>query len=157
MLCEKCKKNQATVKIIKNYNGNISEEYLCPICAKEENISFNIFPKANMGEGLFNLFSPVASKELTCDKCNTTYSEFKSKGKFGCEECFGKFEKYLDSIFKNIHSSTEHKGKLPKKCGEELRKKKEKEELRDKLSRAIAEERYEDAIVLRDRLKEMEE
>ena len=92
MLCEKCKKIQATVKIIKNYNGNVSEEYLCPVCAKEENISFNMFSTNSIGDSLFNLFSPAPSKELVCDKCNTTYKEFKAKGKFGCEECFNKFE-----------------------------------------------------------------
>ena len=59
-------------------------------------------------------------------------------------------------MLKNIQASNEHKGKLPEKCGEELRRKREKEDLKDKLNRAISEERYEDAIVLRDRLKEME-
>ena len=43
MLCEKCKKNNATVKIVKNYNGIITEKHLCQVCAGNDEFNFSEF------------------------------------------------------------------------------------------------------------------
>lgn len=156
MLCQKCQSNQATVKIVKNINGNITEEYLCKSCANGEDINFKDFYNENLFENFFNVFSPTISSSLICDRCKTSYNEFKKTGKFGCSECFFKFQGYLDSTLKNIHGSSTHTGKYPKRCGEHLKLKKEKNDLKILLSEAIAKENYEEAAKLRDRIKELE-
>ena len=156
MLCQKCQSNQATIKLIKNINGNITEQYLCKACANGEDINFKDFYKDNLFDNFFNAFSPSISSPLMCDRCQTTYNEFKKTGKLGCSDCFFKFQGYLDSTLKNIHGSTTHTGKYPKRCGEHLKLKKEKNELKRLLSEAISNENYEEAAILRDRIKEME-
>ena len=156
MLCQKCQKNNATVKIIKNYNGNITEQYLCQSCAGNDEIHISDITNNTIFNELFGMFKPVISSDYVCDKCHTTYNEFKKTGKFGCEKCFLKFEPYLDSLFRNIHSSDTHKGKLPKKCADEIIRKREKEDLKESLKKAIYEENYEEAARLRDIIRKME-
>ncbi|MBE7015017.1 MAG: excinuclease [Ruminococcaceae bacterium] len=156
MLCEKCKKNNATVKIVKNYNGIITEKHLCQVCAGNDEFNFSEFSKGSILNDLFGMFTPVTTSDYVCDRCNTSYKEFKETGKFGCADCYEKFEVYLDPLFKNIHASSSHTGKIPKRCGEDLKNKKLKSELKLKLQKAIAEENYEEAAKIRDEIKGLE-
>lgn len=153
MLCQKCQKNNANVKIVKNYNGNITEQYLCSECANKEDINFTGFKTDNIFNNLFNVFTPISSSELICDDCKTTYKEFKKTGKFGCASCYEKFERYLDPLFKNIHGSTLNNSKLPKRCGETLRLKRKEEDLKEQLRKAVSEENFEEAAKPRDEIK----
>jgi len=59
---------------------------------------------------------------------------------------------------KRIHGSTRHIGKSPKEVDETDGKKKisEAQELRQRLHRAIDAEEFEEAAVLRDRIRELE-
>lgn len=157
MLCQKCGKNNANVKIVKNFNGNIEEFYLCSACAdkKDLNFSINIHPES-LFDNFFNIFTPPEVTELICEKCGTTYSKFKKNGKFGCDQCFNTFETYLDPIFKNIHGATSHNGKLPKRSAEPLRRKKELENLKAELKDAIIKENFEEAARLRDQIRDIE-
>ena len=157
MLCQKCKKNNANVKIVKNYNGNIEELYLCSACAGKEDINFNENMYSNgLFDNLFNIFTPLGINELICDNCKTTYSQFKKNGKFGCSECFDAFERYLDPLFKNIHGSVSHCGKLPKRSAEPIRKRKRLEDLKAQLKEAVSHEDFEEAVTLRDEIREIE-
>ena len=157
MLCKRCGKNNANIKIVKNYNGNVEEIYLCSACASQEDLNFNQeFYNPSLFGNLFNIFTPLGTKEIICDKCNTSYSEFKQSGKFGCAHCFNKFEPYLDPLFKNIHGATIHTGKLPKRSAEPIRIKRQADDLKKKLKLAIAEENFEEAAKLRDEIKGLE-
>ena len=54
MLCQRCHKNEATVHIKNNINGNVTEMMLCRDCAEKENItSFFQFPSDNLFSGFF--------------------------------------------------------------------------------------------------------
>jgi len=57
---------------------------------------------------------------------------------------------------RRIHGSTEHRGKIPKKAGGKMRVKREIEELKYQLEKAIKEEAYEKAAELRDKIRELE-
>lgn len=156
MLCQKCQKNNANVKIVKNYNGNVEEFYLCSACAAKEDLKFkeNMY-SSSLFDNLFNIFTPLGTNELMCTNCKTTYSEFKKKGKFGCTECFNAFENYLEPLFKNIHGSITHSGKLPKRSAEPIRMRRKADELKEKLNQAIKEENFEEAARIRDELREI--
>lgn len=157
MLCQKCGKNNASVKIVKNYNGNVEELHLCSACASKEDLNFNQdFYNHPLFSSLFNAFTPLGKNEVVCDRCKTSYSEFKKSGKFGCSDCFNKFEPYLESLFKNIHGATAHTGKLPKRSAEPLRLKRHTDDLKKKLKQAIAEENFEEAAKLRDEIRSIE-
>lgn len=157
MLCQKCNKNSATVKIVKNLNGNVEEMYLCPACAEKEdlNLNSNLFSDS-LFSNIFNIFTPLGTNEIVCDNCKTTYSEFKKTGKFGCSHCFLKFENYLEPLFKNIHGATTHTGKLPKNSAAPIMLKRKVGDLKELLKKAVFEENFEEAAKLRDEIRSLE-
>ena len=157
MLCQKCNKNSATVKIVKNFNGNVEEIYLCSACAEKEDLNLSEeFFSNSLFDNLFNIFTPLGTKELICENCNTSYSEFKKTGKFGCSSCYDKFKGYLDPLFKNIHGATNHTGKLPNRSASSLILKRKKQDLKELLKKAVMEENFEEAAKIRDEIKSIE-
>ena len=100
-----------------------------------------------------------------CDNCNLKFDDFINTGKFGCAKCYETFERKIDPILKNIHGSNRHIGRLGsiknisnKNVEEEKKDKKESklDILKQDLKDAIKEERYEDAAVIRDKIKKLE-
>ena len=142
MICEKCKKNTATVHLKQTINGSVKETFLCPVCAQEEGlIAGNFF-------SLFN--APLkTTQKLTCPTCKSTLDFYRKTGRFACPDCYSAFSDSVESILKKIHKTSEHKGDMssvPSKLD------KLKLELRD----AIETENFELAAKLRDEIKEME-
>ena len=60
------------------------------------------------------------------------------------------------TVLKNIQGSVYHSGKIPKKAGAELYVKREIENLKSELKRAVEKEEYEQAAKLRDKIKSLE-
>jgi len=58
-------------------------------------------------------------------------------------------------VIKNVHGSSSHEGKLPRRAGAHLSVKREETSLRQLLKRAIAEENYEEAAKYRDAIREL--
>ena len=101
-----------------------------------------------------NPYKRVAAR---CPSCGMTYDELRRTGKFGCSSCYDAFESYITGSLKSIHGDNVHKGKVPKRNGGPLLKKHELEDLKRRLVDAIAKEEFEEAAVLRDRIKALEE
>jgi protein arginine kinase activator len=59
-------------------------------------------------------------------------------------------------ILKRIQGRTEHSGKVPKKIGGQIWLSREIKRLKDELNKAVAEEAYERAAQLRDKIRELE-
>ncbi len=164
MLCERCKKKTATVHMARIINGMKVETHLCDQCASEaytENpISFQ-----DIFQGLLNIVNNSAKPQkgetgageaLACPSCGMTYEQFRRNGKFGCSRCYDTFGAQLDGTLKSIHGSNVHKGKIPLKSGKNYRMKKEKDELKQKLKAAIEKEEFEEAALLRDKIRALE-
>ncbi len=157
MLCQKCQKNIANVNVVRNINGQITELHLCSECAAGENIAFPSFSGNELFSAFFKDFTPQPeSDEPRCPTCSMTYRKLKEQGKFGCNDCFTAFEKYLDSMLKSVQGNNRHTGKLPRKTEGPLKRQRELEELKYQLRKAIEEEHFEYAAQLRDQIKEME-
>jgi len=170
MLCDICAKNQATVHLTEIVDGQITELHLCERCAKEKSSQMEQqFGLSDLLAGLVDFGKNIEEKEdlkLKCPNCKLTYREFKKIGRLGCSECYATFSKYLEFLLKSIHGANQHVGKIPG-CPP-LAKTKEKaktqvleaedrlDELKDKLSQAIAQEAFEEAAKLRDSIKELE-
>ena len=181
MKCQKCSQREANVHVVKSINGNIVEYHLCEKCAAEEpDIEMNPLLGLNsLLTGMFNIgghfgnaglsgtvsgtgnstssginksgFSPAA-----CDRCGMTLHEFQQKGRLGCAACYDKFGPRLEPIFKRLHGSVVHKGRMPGNVAEDLKIDREMERLRELLNKAIHEEAYEKAAELRDEIKVLE-
>ncbi len=159
MLCEKCGKNMATTHIRSVVNGVVSEKNLCSSCAKAE--GYNDLGHNSLASMLASMFGEVSGTALPsavkCPVCNSTFNDIAKTGRVGCAECYKTFNNELLPYLKRVHGSTKHAGKIP--CRAPLMVKPEKEtveSLRLELNRLVSEEKYEQAAVVRDKIKEME-
>lgn len=163
MLCERCHKNEATVHTVQVVNGEKTEHYYCESCAKETGFEHPISFQ-DIFQGLLNFNSPKQGEfsnpyrgtGLKCPECGMTYDELRRNGKFGCSSCYEAFAPYIGETLKSIHGAGTHMGKVPKRNGGTLLKKHELDDLKRRLVEAISKEEYEEAAVLRDRIRALE-
>jgi protein arginine kinase activator len=168
MLCENCKKNEASVHFTQIINGGKQELNICESCAREIN-NFEMtgdkgfggpFSFHNILSGIMDYMSPSQgiskAQVLTCKNCGTTYNEFKRYGLLGCSECYKSFSPTIEPVIKRVQGNLEHTGKIPKKLGKEIMEKKRLSKLKEELQKAIANEEYEKATQIRDNIKSLQ-
>ena len=183
MLCSNCGKNEANVHYTHVVNGEKTEYNLCDECAKKlgiDDIDFsmpisfsNFIGDFFEEDGLLPSFS--GNMITKCPKCGLTYDEFAKNGKFGCGECYETFANKIESVLKNLHGSSKHRGRAPQRLQEPKYKNEVNEdadikhepvidktmqridELNEDIKKAIKEERYEDAAKIRDEIKKLEQ
>ncbi|MFC3040951.1 UvrB/UvrC motif-containing protein [Virgibacillus xinjiangensis] len=170
MECQECHKRPATLHLTKVINGSKTTVHVCGVCAKEMgymNSSEEGYSLQNLLSGLFNFDPGVLgaqkgqpyqqSQEFQCPGCGMTFSEFQRVGKFGCASCYKTFSSRLDPIFRRVHSgNTQHSGKIPKRQGGDLNKKKQLENYREQLKHLIEEEAFEEAAKVRDQIRALQ-
>jgi len=161
MLCDMCGKNEATVHLTEIINDQMTKLHLCEACAKKKSAQMEEhFGLDSLLAGLVDLGRPMESvkdKRLKCPSCGLTYNDFKKLGRLGCDRCYETFKEYLVPLFKRIHGSDFHTGKMPRRKGRAARPKKVNvEELKRRLKRAIELEEFEEAAQLRDKIKKYE-
>lgn len=166
MLCQECHKRPATLHFTKIVNGEKTEFHICEACAREKGEWIpgtpNTFSIHNLLSGLLDfehknhggMAKPPQS--LRCDQCGLTYSQFSKIGRFGCSSCYRHFADRLDPLFKRVHGNTVHVGKIPRRSGGRLKRKKELEQLKMELQACIQREEFEQAAKIRDRIRELE-
>jgi len=159
MLCEKCKKNTATIFYQQIINGEKREYHICEECAAnmQNGVSFDTIFK-----GFLDSFISMGTTGYTkhnaffCPTCKLSFEDFRQTGKVGCADCYNAFKEQLIPVLKNIQGSVRHSGKLPKKAGAELSTKRELENLKSRLKKAVEKEEYEEAAKLRDKIRNLE-
>ncbi len=157
MLCEKCNKRQATTHIKSVVNGVKKEYNLCAECAAAEGFGAN-----SLTGMLASMFGDISkyntiSDGKKCSVCGASFSDIAHSGKVGCSECYNTFYDELLPYLKRVHGSLNHVGKVPNSAPLVVTPKKTSiDDLRKELARLVAEENYEQAAVVRDRIKEME-
>ena len=169
-MCQNCGKNEANFKYTQIINGVKKEVTLCSGCARKLGID-NMDIPINFTSFLGDFFNDYAessllptfrTNEVKCKTCNMSYNDFINTGMFGCSDCYDVFGGPIDSLLKNLHGTSKHIGRKVKNQNVVQEVKKKKEELSDKdklqkeLTKAIKEERYEDAAKIRDKIKEMD-
>lgn len=176
MLCQKCKKNNASVYYKENINGKVTEYSLCPECAAELEKNGIIKlekPFERLGDSMFD-FSPLfsgflggldralggssaASKEpKKCPLCGSTFNDIARSGHIGCPECYVTFEDELAATINQLHGSAKPTGRIPKRFGEKQNREQEIAKLKAEMKTAIETQEFERAAELRDKLKALE-
>lgn len=169
MICQNCKAKNATTHIKTIINGQLSELYLCSDCAKSKgygNVFFNF--DDNFGSFLGGFLGGLATENQIerCEHCGSSFADITANGKIGCAHCYQKFRAQLIPMIQRIHGEASHKGKRP--GGSALRisdpnqqimvaKTSEIEAKKLKLKQAIESQNFEEAAVLRDEIKELEQ
>ena len=166
MLCQECGSKPATLHFTKIVNGEKTEFHICESCAREKGEGLpgtaNGFSIHSLLSGLLD-FDPASQNGLgpkpqtiRCDECGLTYSQFSKIGRFGCSSCYRHFSNRLDPLFKRVHGSITHVGKIPKRSGGQIQFKREVEQLKKELHHHIEHEEFEDAANIRDRIRDLE-
>ncbi len=159
MLCERCKKQVATIHLTEIVKNTKTERHLCEDCAREEGIALTT--PASLQDVLSGMLQAHedAGREaaLACPACGLTYAEFRQGGRLGCPHDYEVFAEPLRDVFEKVHGATEHAGKVPARLGADERDQRDLLQLRRKLQEAVEEERYEEAARLRDQIRERED
>ena len=124
MLCEHCKKREATVKYVEVINGVKTEHNLCTQCAAHTDLGqFSAlfegeFPLGKLLSGLLGTQETEEEGEkysgVVCPTCGTTYEEFVKDSRFGCPDCYSVFDLLIHDKIRQLQGNVRHTGKHPK-------------------------------------------
>lgn len=167
MKCNHCGKNEANTHYKRVINGKKEEMYLCEECAKElgvmndfsfEPFSMDTFFGNLLGAGAAALNS-IAGVDR-CTYCGSSFNDIVNSGKVGCANCYDRFESKLNPSIEKLHGRTRHVGKSVSYTVEEDEEQESVDELtklKEEMKLAIKEQRFEDAAVIRDKIKNLTE
>ena len=181
-VCQSCQEREATI-LFRHIRGNEKRTLrLCSRCAGERARKFeggSPEPPAPSGaEGqeakpdtppkkpvakqinvvVGHLSLSESTEQVECGECGMTYKDFRKVGRLGCGGCYAAFSSQLERLFKRIHGAVRHEGKGPRPSSPESRSGSgdEWQKLREALRQAVAEEAYEKAAAIRDRIAQLE-
>lgn len=159
MLCELCQNNLATVHLKQVVNGEVRELHACEECAEREGLELQ---SESLTDFLFGLGAEPAAEpaapppadgkteDKVCPACQMRQSDFKQTSRLGCPECYNTFKATILPLVASMHRGAEkHSGRAP----DGVRTIEELEELRAKLDKAVSDQDFEGAAVIRDAIK----
>ena len=161
MQCCVCKEKEAKVHLTQIVGDKMQKVDLCEECAKQKGVNDPAgFSLADLllGLGASQEMEQVAgSGDLKCPHCGFTQADFKKAGRLGCSECYETFAEGLEGLLKSMHKGIKHLGKVPQSLqqGRDLSEK--LKSLQKKLDKAVADEDFETAAVVRDEIKTTKE
>jgi len=163
MLCQDCKKKEATVHLTQIINNEKTVLNLCRECAEKRGFHAPLEGKAfPLAEFLASILDqslkkvPAELKESKCSVCKIDYSDFVKAGRLGCGNCYKVFRPQLKDLLRKIHGSDVHRGKIPGADQDVMRPIKEQRHLQEQLKKAVEAEDFEKAAKLRDKIKSLE-
>ena len=151
MICQICKKSQATIHMTQQKKERVVKIHMCRQCAEEKGLDYidkSNFAMGNIISGLFAGPMDGLRKErkaFACPNCGTSYDDFKEVARLGCSECYEFFKTQLLPVLRNLHIKTQHLGKFPESRGAHA----------DDIKRIT--ESYERAAEIRDEIRGIEE
>lgn len=173
MICDFCKKNIATVHLIRVQDDNVEKVNICQECARD----FSFFSEEDFYNDLSNILGRIfqsgkeslydgkdrqmfegleIKKNKKCPFCSTDLKSIRKKGRMGCPHCYSEFKNALMPIMRMIHKDMEYRGKMPRAVPRQMKLEKSISDLRKRLKNEIFIENFEEAARLRDRIKQLE-
>jgi protein arginine kinase activator len=159
MLCCICKEKEATVFMTQIVGDKMQKLDLCEECAKHKGVNDPAgFSLADLLLGLGasqELEQASGGSDLRCAKCGFTQADFKKAGRLGCAECYMTFAEGLEGLLKTMHKGTRHVGKVPQALQQSRDMSERMKVLQKKLAKAVEDENFEQAALLRDEIRQM--
>ena len=158
MLCESCRERDAVVHLTTIENNAVHQLHLCERCAAERGVETTVAtPKHPLAEFLHQQVPVPNADGVRCTFCNTTMSDFRATGRWGCARCYTNFESGIRELLRRVHGNHRHAGRTYRPpMSESLERAAVLGELKDRLRRAIESEQFELAADLRDRIRGLE-
>jgi protein arginine kinase activator len=170
MSCDQCHEREAVIHLTQIVDEQVTTLHLCEQCAAEKGVeSPGSLAKTPLGSFLAAMGQTTPDEAPTpqladaCPRCHGTLQDFRETGRLGCPNCYRTFEGPLRDLLRRLHGSAHHSGKRYLGAQEERPEPQEDRPpapdtaaLREQLRRAIADENFELAAELRDRLRGLE-
>ncbi|GAB1481203.1 UvrB/UvrC motif-containing protein [Treponema sp.] len=151
MKCDLCGNRDAVVFVHQITRGSKTEFRLCSECAQEQGVRSL---DGTVAASLSNLLNKLIERKpdihsLHCPKCTSSLADVKKRMQVGCASCW---EQFGDEF----SQGAAHQGRLPLRISEQQEAKQRIHQLEKELDEAIAAENYENAALVRDRIKELQ-
>ncbi len=153
------------MRLIRIVNGQKMEQYLCEDCARDKG-DLGLHPQSKfpfgnllvgmLGQDWFPGPRRAGHEISACAACGLTHEEFARTGLLGCGECYQSFGSIVDPILRRVHGHHQHAGKIPERAGKAAATDRHIDDLRRELEDLVRREEFEEAAVLRDRIREIE-
>jgi protein arginine kinase activator len=170
MFCERCKNIEATIHLTEIIKDVKSEVHLCENCAREIGLNSKL---SNFSLSIPEMLSFLDINDVdeyagggVCKTCGMSFVDYRRESKLGCPDCYQYLGDSLKSVIAGYHGSGKHTGKHPSNPAgaipdsydkaARVYTRKSLDELKVMLNRAVFEERYEEAALLRDKIREQE-
>lgn len=168
MKCEWCHQADAATAVRKQGVNEEQELYVCQACARElsrrapaaSGAPAPPAPEAEPAPPLMGMILDAAFEivgramnlsDPVCSTCGITRGEYRKNSRLGCPACYEAFSRELDAAVFDLHRSLQHVGKAPERSRQACRLRQLENDLRE----AIREQRYEDAVALRDEVRRL--
>lgn len=174
MLCQKCGKKNANIYYKQTVNGHTKEYALCEDCAEklkqkgefeikmpslfdsfDDHFPFDDF--FGIGNLIGNKPQEIRTENKKCTLCGSTFDQLVERGKVGCAKCYEVFEDELKRTVESIHGKEKYVGRFPKKLRAKRSAEDKINELKKQLDSAVSKQEYEQAAVIRDEIRKLEE
>ena len=160
MKCQNCEK-PATFHITDLTDGLLAL-HLCPECAKQYLQPETIDAPTLSGVLEQQLKLEATAEDLKeldakeCPICGISFYEFRQEGRLGCPHDYVFFQNELEPLLVNVHGDNKHVGKRPKHGTCDTETQTELIRLRREMKESVEQEDYEQATMLRDRIRHIE-
>ncbi|MDR1961977.1 MAG: UvrB/UvrC motif-containing protein [Gracilibacteraceae bacterium] len=159
LLCQNCQQREAAVRVTKIENGQATQMNLCKECARQYH-NVKVFPGmvSDFMQAMFTLKGAPGGQQSAarCPVCGLTFAQIQKAGRVGCSHCYETFEPQMDFLLRRLHGGSRHVGKVPRRGGGNIRRQNEMRALKAELQELVRREAFEEAAVLRDRLRALE-
>lgn len=148
MKCEVCHLNEAARSIKRTVEGDERELFVCDSCARTSPHVGTV--PASLTDVLFSLGMQIDGmdkiEDQVCPSCGLSRNDVREKHRLGCPKCYEVFmadiRLFLSAQLSSMSSSGEH----PKDHSEV-------QKLKAELEQAVAEERYEEAALICEKIR----
>lgn len=155
--CKNCKKEK-TIYFTQIIDGKIKKFDLCAECpyalAVNDPVGFGLAEQLTAAG--VHMSEQDAGTGVVCPACGFSMADLRKTGRLGCPECYVTFRIAIENILKPMHRGLQHMGRSPQHMAEEIELTTQMKSLSSDLDQAVAEENYEEAARLRDRLRAVE-
>ena len=160
MLCQRCKKQSATVHLTTVVGNEMQEKHLCGQCAANEGeVVKPDLPLDKLVEKFVLSNSETEGlAHLSCPQCGMTFMQFRNTGLLGCPHDYDAFAEPLTGLLERAHGGkSQHVGKVPGGVDNKHKHQHQLMQLKRDLDHAVMVEDYETAVRLRDSISRIEQ